>query len=276
MAGRKQNSEIDRLKPKFWYWYIKSRTNLSDAKLDILFAEDESGRKYTSADRPRIFESIRKNGTTPSNGSHRLRKFNLIDKVDAHPDFSGSKNVFTSPFWDLLQLSPIDPDKNNKILDICFKKLNLTRLDYGHQYFWDFMDVPFDPNDKQGISPYYISDFEHIFHKAINFIPESLDLLALIGALYRESCLTFQLENAIVLSRYFQMISDACLNTEWHNPAGALLWEIAHERLINGNYKYETSVRDKNNIYKNIPKSFGVIVNKLDQRYIDRFEANQE
>jgi len=276
MAGRYPNSEIERLKPKFWYWYIKSRTNMNDAELDILFAEDESGRKYSSADRPRIFESIRKNGTTPSDGSHRLRKFNLIDKVDAHPSFSGSKNVFTSPFWDLLQPEPIDLDKNNEILDASLKKLNLIRLNYGHEYFWDFMDVPFNPNDRQGISPYFISDFEHIFHKAISNIPDNLDLLALIGALYRESCLTFQLENAIVLSRYFQMVSDACLNTEWHNPAGALIWEIAHERIINGNYKYETSMRDKKGSYKNIPKSYGVIVNKLDPRYIDKFKGNRE
>lgn len=271
MAGRNPNSEIERLKPKYWYWYIKSRTDLSDAKLDVLFAEDESGRKYSSADRPRIFESIRKNGTTPSNGSHRLRKFNLIDKVDNHPSFTGSKNIFTSPFWDLLQSSPINLDKNNEILNTLFKRLNLTRFDFGHKYFWDFMDVPIDQNNRQGITPHFISDYEHIFTKTISNIPDSLDLLALISALYRESCLSFQLENAIVLSGFFQMVSDACLNTEWKNPAGALIWEISNERIIHGNYKYETSMRDKNNIYKNIPKSFGVIVNKSDQRYIDLF-----
>lgn len=274
MAGRKLNSEIERLKPKFWYWYIKSRTDLNDAELDVLFAEDENGRKYTTADRPRMFESIRKHGTTPSDGSHRLRRFNLIDKVENYPSFSGSKNIFTSPFWDLLQSNPIYLDKNNEILEASFKRLNLTRLDFDHKYFWDFMDVPFDSNDRKGISPHLISDFEHIFNLAICNISDNLDLLALIGALYRESCLTFQLENAIVLSRYFEMLADGCLNTEWKNPAGALLWDIAHERVIYGNHNFVTSMRDKNNIYKNNPKSFGVIVNKLDQRYIDRFGTN--
>jgi hypothetical protein len=41
------------------------------------------------------------------------------------------------------------------------------------------------------------------------------------------------------------MISDARLNTEWENPAGALLWEITHERVVYGNFTYETSMIDK-------------------------------
>ena len=175
---------------------------------------------------------------------------------------------FTDKIW------YTDLDKNNEILDASFERLNLTRLAVDDGYFWEFMDVPANPKKRKGISQHYISEFEHSFNLAISNIPDNLDLLALIGALYRESCLTFQLSNANVLSNYFQMISDVCLNTKWENPAGALLWEIAHERVIYGNFKYVTSMRDKDNIYKNIPKSFGVIVNKLDQRYIDRFESN--
>lgn len=271
MAGRKPNSEIDRLIPRYWYWYIRSRTEMKDGALDVLFAEDEHGGKYSMVGRPTMFESIRTKGTTPSVGNHRLRKFNLIDKVDNHPSFSGSKKIFTSPFWDLIQSNPNDLNKNNEILDASLERLNLTRLAAEHENFWEFIDVPANPKKRKGISQHFISEYEHLFNLAISNIPDNLDLLALTGALYRESCLSFQLSNANVLSNYFQMISDACLNTEWENPAGALLWEIAHERIIYGNFKYVTSMRDKNNIYKNIPKSFGVIVNKLDQRYIDRF-----
>ncbi len=256
----------------FWYWYIKSRTDLNDGQLDVLFAEDEDGNKYSMPDRPRIFESIRLRGTTPSEGNHPRRKYNLIDKVNADPRFEGSKNLITSPFWDLLESSPGNIDQNTKTLNEIFKRLNLTRFSYTHKYFWDFMDVPTEQKDRKGISQHFISDFEHIFNHAISYIPDNLDLLALIGTLYRESCLTFQLENAIVLSRYFQMLADGCLNTEWKNPAGAQLWEIAHERIIYGNHKFVSSIRDKNSTNKNIPESFGVIVNKSDQRYIDRFK----
>ena len=69
------------------------------------------------------------------------------------------------------------------------------------------------------------------------------------------------------------MFADGCLNTEWKNPSGALLWNIAHERILYGNHKYVSSMSDKDNVYKNLPKSFGVIVNKSDQRYINRFES---
>ncbi|NOS95641.1 MAG: hypothetical protein HOP26_04380 [Methylotenera sp.] len=278
MAGRKPNTEIERLKQKYWYWYIKSRTDLNDPQLDILFAEDESGRKYTYADRPRMFESIRERGTTPSDGSHRLRKFNLIDKVENHPSFHGSKKIYTSPFWDLLQSNPFDLDKNNEILETSLKKLNLVRINPEHEHFWDFIDVPFNQNKERNISPDDIcdSDYEDIFNKTIFHFTNKLDLLALIGALYRESCLTFQLENAMCLSDYFRVVSDTCLNTEWKNPAGALILEIAHERIIYGNYKYETSMRNKSNIYKDNPKSLGLIVNKSDSRFIDIFGSNQE
>ncbi|HEY0561952.1 MAG TPA: hypothetical protein VGD04_01375, partial [Methylophilus sp.] len=263
--------EIDRLIPRYWYWYIRSRTEMNDGELDILFAEDANGEKYDMAGRPTMFESIRVKGNTPSNGSHPLRKFSLIDKVDNHPSFNGSKKIFTSPFWDLIQSNPIDLKKNNEILELSFERLNLTRLAIDHKYFGDFMNAPVNPKKRKGISRYHISEFEHSFNLAISNIPDNLDLLALIGALYRESCLTFQLNNANVLSNYFQMVSDSCLNTEWENPAGALLWDIAHERILYGNFEYVTSMRDENNIYKNIPKSFGVIVNKLDQRFKDRF-----
>ena len=272
-SGRPQNSEIERLRPKFWYWYIKSLTDLNDSQLDVLFAEDEEGNKYSISDRPRIFESIRLRGTTPSEGDHPRRKYNLIDKVDADPRFKGSKNIITSPFWDLLDSSPHDSDRNTKILNELFKRLNLTRFDYTDKFFWDFMAAPAEQKDRNGISRHFISDFEHNFNHAISFIPDNLDLMALVGALYRESCLSFQLENAIVLSKYFEMFADGCLNTEWKNPSGALLWNIAHERILYGNHKYVSSMSDKDNVYKNLPKSFGVIVNKSDQRYINRFES---
>ena len=44
-------------------------------------------------------------------------------------------------------------------------------------------------------------------------------------------------------------------------------------KRLYGNHKYVSSMSDKNNVYKNLPKSFGVIVNKSDQRYINRFES---
>ena len=127
-SGRPPNSEIERLRPMFWYWYIKSHTDLNDGQLDVLFAEDEDGNKYSMPDRPRIFESIRLRGTTPSEGNHPRRKYNLIDKVNADPRFEVSKNLITSPFWDLLESSPSDLDKNTKILNDIFMRLNLTSL----------------------------------------------------------------------------------------------------------------------------------------------------
>ena len=117
-SGRPPNSEIERLRAMFWYWYIKSRTDLNDGQLDVFFAEDENGNKYSMPDRPRIFESIRLRGTTPSEGNHPRRKYNLIDKVDADPRFKGSKNLITSPFWDLLDSNPVDIDKNTKNIRI--------------------------------------------------------------------------------------------------------------------------------------------------------------
>ena len=136
----------------------------------------------------------------------------------------------------------------------------------------DYRSAPVEQKDRKGISRDFISNFEHNFNLAISFIPDSLDLLALVGALYRESCLTFQLDDAIVLSRYFSMLANGCLNTEWKNPPGELLLSIAYNRIIRGNHKYVSSMNDKNDLFKNSPKSFGVILNKLDQRYINRFE----
>ncbi len=53
------------------------------------------------------------------------------------------------------------------------------------------MDVPAEQKDRKGIGRHFISDFEQRFNKAVSRIPDDLGLLALFGALYRESCFTF-------------------------------------------------------------------------------------
>lgn len=275
MAGRKKKSIIERTKSKYWYFEVKSRTDLSDSMLDVLFAEDLNGNKYSSADRPRIFESIRKNGTAPSNGTHRLRNFNLIDKVDAHQDFSGTKKVYTSPFWDLLELDPSDLIKNNKIIDACLERLNLSRVHCSHEHFWKFWNCPQNQSERMGLSNDNISNFEHTFHKAIQEIPDSLDILALIGALYRECFLTYRLKNAVVLSNYFEKISEAILLIS-QNQIGKLVWSIATNRIIHGNLEDNFSTNIDEIFLKIQPKSYAVIVNKENPVFIELMSVDSK
>lgn len=102
-SGRpKGDIELRKLRSKTWYLSIKTKENLNDSQLDILFGPDDGdGKRRVSSDRLKIFEAIRKNGSIPSDGTMGGRGFNLIERVDADPSYSGTANIINSPFWTL-------------------------------------------------------------------------------------------------------------------------------------------------------------------------------
>lgn len=88
-----------------WYRYIKSKCDLSDYVLDKLFAWAENAQIEMSIDdRPRTFEWIRKKARKPRGIKNKWRTMNnLVDTVDQDERFHGSKKLYHSYFWTLLQ-----------------------------------------------------------------------------------------------------------------------------------------------------------------------------
>ena len=101
--GRPPRDPILKFRTLFWYWSVRGKSGLKDGDLDREFSNaEEDGKKRDYADRVRIFEDIRKSGCTISKGNHKRRKFDLIERVNAHPELAGSADVYNSPFWKIL------------------------------------------------------------------------------------------------------------------------------------------------------------------------------
>ncbi len=88
-----------------WYHSVTTRCDWSDYKLDYEFSwTDECVHLRTSDDRPRMFESIRKAARAPAGRDRRWRGMDeLVEAVDRHELFHGTKALYEAEIWDLFQ-----------------------------------------------------------------------------------------------------------------------------------------------------------------------------
>ncbi len=238
--GAKPKDFLERLIPKVWYWHVRSRTSWSDSDLDVEFVRRADGDKYIKTERIRTFEAIRKNGRTPSKGTHNLRSFDLVALVDVHPDFSGTASSMNSPFWVLLRAHPRSLDRATQLVERCFSIFKLRRLDTLEEMLWSFdnSDLPLLEKRPEGITKGSMSNFEVKLLPIVKMLPDSLDSLALLGSLYREACLSFNPKNAEILGRYFDKLLIRFCSQPWLNAVASDLEDIARQRILYGDYDY--------------------------------------
>lgn len=121
-------------KARVWAWYceIKRRCDWSDYKLDNEFAWTEEGRAYfSSVDRPRIFELIRKKAQKPAGLDERWRGMSaLVSAVEQHPIFKGTQALYEAQIWSLLQEQTISPELLRSRIDRLLRTNGLARIPY--------------------------------------------------------------------------------------------------------------------------------------------------
>lgn len=102
--GRPPKHWAEKARVITWYYGVKRRTDWSDHKLDIEFAWPQKNRADRDAEeRPRMFERIRTSGTTPSRGNHWRSTLDLIQVVEEHDLFKGTKEIYEAELWDFLK-----------------------------------------------------------------------------------------------------------------------------------------------------------------------------
>lgn len=261
--GRPKRSVIDELRVRLWYQSIKGRSGWSDYKLDMEFGQAEGACTADGALRTRVFDVIRRKGTLPSRANHHRRSFDLIARVDSHPNFHGSRALFDSLFWDLLHLPPRDLDTTTKFVEMCLDRLELTRLTGNDAITWLwFSEVKtYDPK-QPGLKKGGTGAFEATIQQATQALPVDLDLIALYGALYRESCISFNLESAEVAGILFKISLASFFETQWAGEMGAVLSDIAINRVIHGIENYLPSSSDSSITQELIITPKGFIVSK--------------
>lgn len=223
--GRPPTDFADRLRAKVWYWTVRHRSGWNDYRLDIEFVREEGEEKRSGADRRRAFGRIKRYGTVPSPGNHRQRGYDLVASVDKHPNLAGSAAVFHSSFWDLLKSDMRSLSEAYAFVSRCMETSQVFRL--SGRYEMSARTAGCWPTG-ESICESYRAALRDIAATR----PLDLDLLSLIGALYREAYLAYAVDIAAVLRELFvELLAEYC-DQEWLKEVQEKLYSFAINRVL--------------------------------------------
>ncbi len=195
--GRPPRDRVDQLRARIWYWHVRARSNLSEYALSRRFAQPIPP---PSGEPPKAFTRIRQQGIVPSEGNHRLRNFSLVTQVDADPKFRGTRDVYDSPFWELVRNPSMSLDELRPLIDRLMVDLGLARPNI--LMTSELGRAPLLPKPSQA----YKEGLKKIT------VHRNLDALALLAALFRESLLFVELQYASLLQREFEKAAYRVIN----------------------------------------------------------------
>ena len=239
--GRPAKAAVEHLRVRVWYLAVKTRKSWSDYRLDQEFAWENDRNERKGADRLRVFETIRRRSVSPSSGRHPKRQFDLIAKVDAHPDFAGTSAIYFSPFWTLLQGSFMELPEIHEFTKEQLMRCGIHRptgkFSAIHVEKFPLFDAEQTELDCEDWDLPQV--YEASLRAAITDLPVNLDLLALLGGLFREAYLVCALEIAVCLKELFLHALNAFCAQHWLDDADIDLLDMAEEKILNwriGNY----------------------------------------
>ncbi len=226
--GRPPRGYAEKLLARTQYAIVKSRSGLSDSKLDVEYARGKYGKKQSSADRAHVFEDAKNRGKPfPSD---------VIKRLSYDPRMNGIKAISESHFWGLLEKPPTNRATAQRLVEKCLKRLNLVRLPLGLEERWlsnmwrarSLESAAEKLTDEQDVA-------REQLERLIRVHPKSLDVIALLGALYREACLTFEPQSASYLgTRFWILIQDFLAQPGFESLDGDLdmfaIYRIIYDR----------------------------------------------
>lgn len=195
--GRQPRGYAEKLLARTQYAMVKSRSGLSDSKLDVEYARGKYGEKLSPAERAHVFEDAKNRG----------KPFlpDVIKRLSYDPRMNGISAISESPFWGLLDKPPTNRATAQRLVERCLKRLNLLRLPLTLEEKW--------LASAKAAETIRSSDAEEVAREQLERLvrdhPKSLDVIALIGALYREACLSFEPQLASYLgTRFWVLMQD--------------------------------------------------------------------
>lgn len=129
-----------------------------------------------------------------------MRNFSLVTQVDADPEFRGTRDVYDSPFWELVRNPSMSLDELRPLIDRLMVDLSLARPNI--LMASELGRAPPLPKPSQA----YKEGLKKIT------VHRNLDALALLAALFRESLLFVELQYASLLQREFEKAAYRVIN----------------------------------------------------------------
>ena len=217
-------------------WFLHEWGVASIASADTEFARDEGGYKTGSVARRKPFEGlVREETSLPDD---------VVRRLDRDSRFAGIHALSNSLFWTLFDSTHAAADAI-RLVDQILAAMGLKRLSVGDEEKWIV-----DNRSSLEQSDPGSADSETLAWKYLKAItsrrPVELDVVALLGALYRELHLTHELEAALVVRYWFWEQLEEFLSSPSFDEVSDEFMDYAVNRLL-----YGESVATA-------PKSFGV------------------
>lgn len=197
----------------------------SITSLDVEFARRQGGAKCTSADRTHVFEHARDRGTP--------LPMDVVKRLAEVPELALIKHLAASLFWPLLVNPPETRAAATRMVRRCLDRLNLVRLSVNQEEAWlarQWQQVL--AADKKA----EWQDEDSLIRRRIENLvaqhPQNLDFVALLGALYREACLSFEPDAACYLGMRFWMLLEDFLSGPLFAGISAELCDFSVNRII--------------------------------------------
>lgn len=232
------NKELRVLRSKTWYLSVKHRSGLNDCQLDVMFGTGPNQAPRGTADRIKVFEAIRVNGSIPASGTSNKRGFDLAAYVDCHPDYAGTAAILNSPFWRLMEDHQMSLEQIREMVVECIELLELAKVSGNHKDDGrNYLDELITDNPELSFEEYirFMKMGDDSYDNAMGDVfrsqKPSLDYLALLGALSFEAIEAGNMQVALYQMDIFRVILREYCNQVWLGAIGKKLRKYAERRI---------------------------------------------
>lgn len=175
--------------------------------------------------RDRIFERIRATGSMPRRRHLPDGAPDLIERVDLHPQFRGTRAISDAELWLMLSDKQPSPVSTRAHLKVICKRLKLLR-DPNDNLWWGATE-----RELRNGSP-RLREYKERTALLFLRLELNLDLIGLLVALYREAYFAAGLEVALFLQGLITVAVESFTKVDWMQPVGSEFGSLVDLRTI--------------------------------------------
>lgn len=221
--GSKRKTRARRMLALFEHVWVLSRTQLNETQLDIEYDRLEDGSKRSVGEIRSTFRYARIRG--------QIFPDAVLSRLEADPAMSGLAWHVSSVFWELLENPPVSRGQARILVDKSLGRFggNRTICDKAPEK----NHVGSSPGGSDSVdTANYRQGTTGMVKQLIATHPNSLDLIALLGALSREAWFCFQAEEAEYFGTQFWILLQDFLSQPGMEKLEGILDEYAVDRVV--------------------------------------------
>lgn len=236
--ARKKKDVSERLRAQTWYYFVKTRENLSDKKIFEKFVTLFGDTPPIRIKSLSCVERVKYYGCFPKD-NYYITRYTILPKIYSDPLYKGAQEIADSPFWKVIGTKKLSLDEVRKIIVTCFGNIGVVNKPYdGNLNARTYLEniqrkAPPDMQAEELVD--LIREWGYDYDAALGDIlltvPIHLDAVALIGALSLEA----KIANEIVIAQrhketFLRYLDEYC-SQSWIKPISKDLFDTAKSRI---------------------------------------------